>query len=264
MTTVADVCDFLEHFAPTHLAEDWDNVGLLVGRGERPVHAVMTCLSLTVRSVSEAVEQHADLVVAHHPLPFRPLKQITAATTPGRLLLELIEAGVAVYSPHTAFDSAMHGINQALAEMIGLAEVRPLLPLEPEVEQALGVGRWGTLAAGTTTADVVQRLKQALHQEHVQVVGGHQRPVTRVAVGCGSAGQLLEHARRNRCDLFVTGETNFHTCLEAEAIGIGLLLLGHYASERFAVERLAEALTKSFPDARVWASREERDPLQWV
>ena len=62
----------------------------------------------------------------------------------------------------------------------------------------------------------------------------------------------------------VLGEARFHTCVEAEAWGIGLLLPGHFASERFAVEDLAELLAKEFPEVQVWASREERDPLQWL
>src|SRR5262245_7994078 len=112
MPTVSDVCRFLERFAPPELAEEWDNVGLLVGDPQRNVKSVMTCLTVTNASASEAVEQHIDLVITHHPLPFRPLKRITTETTPGRLLLKLIEAGVAVYSPHTAFDSTREGINQ--------------------------------------------------------------------------------------------------------------------------------------------------------
>jgi putative NIF3 family GTP cyclohydrolase 1 type 2 len=85
-----------------------------------------------------------------------------------------------------------------------------------------------------------------------------------VAVACGAAGELLDAARRAGCDAMVVGETRFHTCLEAEAAGIGLLLPGHFASERFAVEELAGILARQFPELEVWASREERDPVRWV
>jgi putative NIF3 family GTP cyclohydrolase 1 type 2 len=85
-----------------------------------------------------------------------------------------------------------------------------------------------------------------------------------VAVACGSAGQLLDAARQHGCDLLVTGETSFHTCLEAEATGIALLLVGHFVSERFAVEWLASRLGQQFPELLVWASRREADPLRWV
>lgn len=80
----------------------------------------------------------------------------------------------------------------------------------------------------------------------------------------GSAGQFLEEARDAGCDALVTGETSFHTCLEAEATGVALLLTGHYASERFAVEQLAELLASQFDDIQCWASEREADPLRLI
>src|SRR5689334_23056183 len=111
-STVQEVCDFLETFAPARLAEEWDNVGLLVGDRKRPVRKVMTCLTITPASAAEAVAEGVDLIVTHHPLPFKPLKRLTADSLPGRLLLQLIGANIAVHSPHTAFDSAAAGINE--------------------------------------------------------------------------------------------------------------------------------------------------------
>ena len=116
MPTVNAISEFLDAFAPPDLAEDWDNVGLLVGDRETAGDRLMTCLTVTPASANEAIDGGADLVITHHPLPFRPLKHLTTDTTPGRLLLDLIRAGIAVYSPHTAFDSAASGINQRLAE----------------------------------------------------------------------------------------------------------------------------------------------------
>jgi putative NIF3 family GTP cyclohydrolase 1 type 2 len=85
-----------------------------------------------------------------------------------------------------------------------------------------------------------------------------------LAVACGAAGEFFEAARQAGCNGMLIGETRFHTCLEAEAIGMGLVLPGHYASERFAVENLAELLAEKFPDLTVWASQKERDPLRFV
>src|ERR1700677_733669 len=105
MATLADLIGFLEAFAPPSLAETWDNVGLLVGDRNRPAERVMTCLTVTRASADEAIAERADTIISHHPLPFRPLKRLTGDTHEGRLLLDLIAAGVAIYSPHTAFDS---------------------------------------------------------------------------------------------------------------------------------------------------------------
>ncbi len=241
------LCKYLEQFAPLQLAEDWDNVGLLVGDPERSVSSVMTCLTVTPDSVHEALEQSADLIVTHHPIPFRPLTKITADHAPGRLLLPLIESKVAVYSPHTAFDSAREGINRQLAELLQLTDIQPLHPTasatsnEVSLSDSVGAGRMGLLSDPISVEACLQRLKGALHLQHVGLVGDRSRNTQKIAIACGSAGQFLTDAVEHACDMFITGETNFHTCLAAEADNITLVLLGHFASERFAVVSLAEA-----------------------
>ncbi len=262
MITVSSIAAFLENFAPNRLAAEWDNVGLLVGDGRQKVERVMTCLTITPASVAEAVAEKADLIVTHHPLPFQPLKRLTGDTPEGRLLLDLMAARIAIHSPHTAFDSARSGINQRLAEGLGLTDVGPLVP--DAVDPAVGTGRFGFPASTATLTSIAARLKDFLNLSGVSIVGNPQMPVRAVAIACGSAGDLLEAARRAGCDLFVTGEARFHTCLEAQAMDMGLILAGHFASERFAVEQLAELLASQFPTATVWPCRAERDPLQWL
>ena len=263
MQTIQDFCQFLEGFAPQRLAEDWDNVGLLVGDRGRTVDNVMTCLTITPESVREAIQESTDLIVSHHPLPFRPLKKITADSTVGNLLLQLVEGKCAVYSPHTRFDSCSQGINQKLAVGLGVVDPQPLQPIEGDPD-CLGAGRVGRLAKPISVAELLTATQHLLGITGLHaVLSDHDQEVSKVAVACGSAGQLLADAIRQGCDAFVTGETNFHTSLEAKANGIVLVLPGHYASERFAVESLAETLQAEFPDCRVWASQQERDPLTW-
>lgn len=251
---------FLEELAPPGLAESWDNVGLLIGDREADVRRMMTCLTVTPGVVDEAVAEQVDLIVTHHPLPFSAVKRLTGDTTVGRMLLTLIGARIAIYSPHTAFDSAADGINQRLAEGLGLAEIEPLVP-RPEGQ---GAGRFGRPGTPVTLAELARLLMRFLGIANLQTVGALDQRPRRIAVACGAAGELLEAARTAGCDAMVLGEARFHTCVEAEACGIGLLLPGHYASERFAVEALADLLTGRFPDMQVGASRRERDPLQWV
>src|SRR5262249_14856041 len=124
--TVADAIAFLEEFAPPSLAAEWDNVGLLLGDRQARVKRIMTCLTVTPESAAEAVEARAQLIVTHHPILFRPAKRLTTANAEGRMLLSLIRAGVAVYSPHTAFDNTRGGINDAIARRLGLTDVAPL------------------------------------------------------------------------------------------------------------------------------------------
>ena len=259
MPTVAAIAAFLEQVAPFRLAEEWDNVGLLVGHRSQDVKKLMTCLTVTPQSAAEAIEAGADLIVTHHPMPFVATKRLTDDTTVGRLLLDLIAARVAVYSPHTAFDSASQGVNQRLAAGLGLRGIAPLLPQT----EGQGAGRWGSLEEPLTLGQLADRLKRFLSIDRLQMVGDPERPVRTVAVGCGAADELLEAARTNGCDAMVLGEARFHTCLEAQAVGIGLLMPGHFASERFAVECLADVLARQFPEIEVWASRRESDSVRW-
>ncbi|MGH7173184.1 MAG: YqfO family protein, partial [Gemmataceae bacterium] len=126
MSTVAIVVDYLDRFAPRDLAADWDNVGLLLGERSAAVERIMTCLTVTPESAAEAIEGRANLIVTHHPIFFRGIKRLTDATPEGRMLLGLARAGVAVYSPHTAFDNTRGGINDLLARRLALTEVVPL------------------------------------------------------------------------------------------------------------------------------------------
>ena len=263
MQTVQHFCQYLEEFAPARLSEDWDNVGLLLGDRKRAVSKVMTCLTITPESVEEAIQKDAQLIVTHHPLPFRPLQRITADNVSGEMLLRLIENRIAVYSPHTSFDSARSGINQRLAEGLGISDPVPLEPFQDDPDQ-LGSGRYGVLAQPSRLVDFVSTVKSFLNLNGLHCVGSPEQQVTKVAVACGSAGQFLRPALRAGCDCLVTGETNFHTCLEAKASDAALVLPGHYASEHFALEVLANLLKEEFSEITIWASVEESDPLSWT
>jgi dinuclear metal center YbgI/SA1388 family protein len=264
MPSIGEIVASLESFAPPALAEDWDNVGLLVGSTDWPAKRVLTCLTVTPATVAEAVEQRVELIVAHHPLPFHSLRTITTATTAGRLLLQLIEARIGVYSPHTAFDSAQAGINQHLAMGLDLQQIEPLIPAADTAETEIGTGRIGSTGGQISLIEMVQRVKLFLGIDTVRVVGSDEQPVGKVAIACGSGGSLLSKAVERGCDCLVTGEITFHGCLEAEARGVGLVLPGHFASERFALLSLADYLADQHSGVEVWASRREADPLRSV
>ncbi|MGC6462990.1 MAG: Nif3-like dinuclear metal center hexameric protein [Pirellulaceae bacterium] len=261
--SVDEVCRYLESYAPARLAEDWDNTGLLIGNMQGVVQQVMTCLTVTPETVKEAIDRQVQLIVTHHPLPFRPLKTITRSTIAGGMVLDLIEAGIAVYSPHTSFDSAAEGINQQLAEKLGLSKIVPLRPFDNDPDH-LGAGRWGHLETAATLDQWVAKLCREFSISGLQIVAAPSATIQTVGIACGAAGSFLDAAISAGCDAFVTGETNFHTCLEAKAQQITLALPGHYASERFAVENLAQRLQETFPNIDVRPSIDETDPLRWV
>ena len=270
--TINEVLNFLSDFAPVELAEDWDNTGLLIGQRNDPVSSIMTCLTLTPDVAEEAVSKGASLVVTHHPILFHAVKKLTDETSEGRMLLSLIRAGVAVYSPHTSYDSAYEGINRQLAESLHLTSVQPLRVVEPgaatpdnpaKLEQ-VGSGRCGDLATAVSLAEFVEQVKRALKVNHTWFVGDSNSTIRRVGIACGAAAEFMSDAALKGCDVLLTGEARFHACLEARTRGIALILPGHYATERPAMEYLANVLEKQFPNLNVWASDVETDPVQWA
>ncbi|CAN5303590.1 Nif3-like dinuclear metal center hexameric protein [soil metagenome] len=130
MPQVRDLVDFLNAFAPPALAAEWDNTGLLLGDSHATVERLMTCLTITPEVVNEAVTETVSLIVSHHPVLFKGAKSLTSETPEGRLLLPLLAAGIAVYSPHTSFDNCPGGINDGIARRLGLQNVTPLRPKE--------------------------------------------------------------------------------------------------------------------------------------
>jgi len=258
--TVEDVCSRLELFAPRVLAESWDNTGLLLGRTDVPVRRLLTCLTLTEQVAWEAAGFAAQLVITHHPLFFRAVRSLTGATAEGRTVLTLTERGIAVYSPHTAFDSAAAGINQQLAQSLGLVHIAPLRPREPGAP--IGGGRFGLLPTPLSRAEFLRRVASVTSARWLEWCGSGPETIQRVAVGCGAGGEFLADAIRLGCDTFVTGESRFHGVLEAQATGVNLVLTGHYSSERPAVEQLANQIAEWFPMVVCRAAVSEQNPLQ--
>ena len=263
MATVREIGQAVQRIAPLELGESWDNIGLLLGDPMSSVQRLMTCLTLTPESVEEAVTRQAEMVIAHHPLPFKPLSHITTESTSGKLVWNLARAGISVFSPHTAWDSAATGINAQIAQRLALQSIQPLTPCSKLLSPELGTGRCGTLTSQTDLVSFAQMAKRTIPHSRLRVVdAGHW--VSKVAIACGSGASLLPAAVAAGCDVLLTGEATFHHCLEAKATGVSLVLIGHFASEKFAMQQLAELIGAEFPGLEVWSSLYEADPVRSV
>jgi len=259
MPLVSEVCEYLDDLAPAELAEEWDNVGLLVGRETAAADCILTCLTLTPTVAAEALDRGVQMIVSHHPVLFRGAKKITNRSAEGQMLLDLIQAGIAVYSAHTRFDSARDGINQQLATAFGLIDAEPLRP--SEALPGLGSGRFGRLPEPRPLADFLRTVRMVTDAQYLEFCGDKGAAVSVVGVACGSAAEFLADVAAKGCDTFVTGEARFHFVLDAQTRGISVILPGHYASERPAMEWLARKLETVLPGLTVWPSERELDPL---
>lgn len=137
--TLSEVVALLEQLAPLHLAEEWDNVGLLAVptlATTRPIERAFLCIDLSESVLNEALERGADFLIAYHPPIFRGLKRLRATSSEERVLLRAVEAGLAIYSPHTALDAAALGVNDWLAQAFGPGHSAPLVPQPARAAQA--------------------------------------------------------------------------------------------------------------------------------
>ena len=237
--TVGDIAKVLETLAPRELAEEWDNPGLLAGSAGREVQRILLALDLRPHVIDEAASLGAELIVTHHPILFRGRKNLVEDDAEGALLCKLVRSECALIAVHTNFDSAERGVNDALAEKLGLREIQSL-------ESGMRLGSVNPTQFRELRATVGQRLGDV-----VRAYGDPAREIRRVAVLGGAGGGYWRIARKAGADAYVTGEIAYHLGLEAMDEGLCVMEAGHAATERPAIGLLKDGLQNAL-DALQW------------
>ena len=258
MTVVADVLKFIEEIAPSHLAEEWDNVGLLCGRNNQPVHKILVALDPFYTVCQEAVDIGADLIVTHHPIIFgNNLNAVNDKTQTGRCLLLLSENKISAINAHTNLDIAPGGVNDILAATIGLKDIALISP----AGASYGLLRSGYVAE-QSLSDFLSMVKTALGCEGLRYIDAG-KIVRKVAVGGGSCADCMYEAAAAGCDTFVTSDIKYNQFRNAHELGINLIDAGHFHTENPTMPVLAEKLQKQFPDTEVVFSKNHRDVMKF-
>jgi len=250
--TVGDIIQKVEELAPGELAESWDNVGLQVGSREWPVKRVWVALDPLPQVVDAACRAKVDMLITHHPLIFKPLKSIDCTTPAGDIIHSALQRHLAIFSAHTNLDSAAGGVNDILAQRIGLHNTGVLQKGEkgdadfngedPSVVQ--GLGRTGDLPQATTLASLARELKKNLSLAAVAIAGDPDLRIKRVALCSGSGASLLGDFFESNAQVYISGDLRYHDARYVETAGRGLIDIGHFASEHLVVEVLAAKLTE--------------------
>ena len=257
MTTVQEIEAYLFRLAPKDLMQPWDNVGLLVGDGNREVRKILVSLDITAQVIREAIEEKADLIVAHHPLincTWHPLQAIRTGDSQGEMLLALIQNEIAAICMHTNLDSAEGGVNDVLAETLGLRQIAPL--------SEDGLGRVGVLPDEQPLKDFVVYLKSCLGANGIRYADGGQL-VHKVAVGGGACGEFAQLASTLGCDTFVTADLKYHDFQNAENLKLNLIDAGHFPTEDVVCGMLVGALRREFPLLVVEKSKLHSEIVQY-
>ena len=261
MSTIADILKAIDSFAPGYMKESWDNVGLNCGRMDREVHTVLVALDPSFEACQEAKQIGADLLLTHHALIWKP-GFVTDQTIWGKKALYLIENGIACINAHTNLDCAPGGVNDRLAQMLGLEYIQVIAPMGTDEQ-----GReWGLLRSGEVEeqplSEFLSTVKEALHCDGLRFVDGG-RPVRKVAVGGGAcAGELMDAVRAG-CDTFVTADIKYNQFWDAQDLGLNLIDAGHFHTENPIVSVLAEKIAAAFPEIEVVVSEKHRDCMKF-
>jgi dinuclear metal center YbgI/SA1388 family protein len=266
---VADIVDILEGIAPPQLAEKWDNIGLQLGHPDWPAERVWVALDPTEAVVTAACREGVNLLITHHPLIFSPLKSIDFSTPMGRLLHLAIDHRLAVVAAHTNLDSAEGGLNDLLARKVGLVDCRPLVPAVDtcgDEGKGQGLGRVGLLPRPMPLGQLTREIKSALAAGVVRMVGDEALSVSTVAVCTGSGSSLMDAFFSSGAQVYVSGDLRYHDARDAEARGVGLIDVGHFAGEHMVVDDLTRRLSDrlSAQGVAVGACRIEKDPFQSI
>ena len=238
--TVQHVAEVMNKIAPRQLAEDWDNPGLLVGSFNAPVEKIFVSLDVTNEVIDSAIEFGADLIIAHHPLIFRAVKNFRTDLPLGQKLRLLIKNNVAVFAAHTNLDSVQGGVNDVLAQKLGLIEVKMFGGEE------ISLGRIGKLPEKMNIKDFALHVKKSLNAESVRMVDAGDFPIEKVGI-CGGAGSdIISKAKFYGAQAFVTGDVKYHEAQSAAENKIHVVDAGHFATEFPIIHVLAEILKAEF------------------
>lgn len=248
---LSDFVAAMERIAPPELAMDFDNVGLLVSPATDQIRRVLVALDCSVAVAQEAARLKVDLVLTHHPVMLFGVKRMLKDHPDTAAVYRLIQNGIGLYAAHTNLDAAEHGVNDALAERLGLVDVRPLPPEN--------LGRIGRLREPVTLGEFAAKAEHALSCTAL-ATGDAAARVSTVALVGGSGGSDVAAAAAAGADVFVTGECKHHEALAAQVLGLNVLTCGHYETESVVLPALISRLQKIENDVQYYVTLAEASP----
>ena len=255
---IRQVLSALEQFAPLPLQESWDNAGLQLGLTEAEVSGALLCLDVNEAIIDEAIRKGCNLIVSHHPLLFRGLKQISGADYVQRCVIKAIKHDIVIISMHTNMDNAHNGVNFKIAERLGATVLNGSAADTEKVPLVLA-----ELPSPMDARTFIGLVKKQFHCECAQCNELLERPIRKVAI-CGGAGDfLLPDAISQGADAFITGEMHYHQYFGTEQ-QIQICVIGHYQSEQFTSEIFRDIIQKECPGVKTCIAETNTNPIVYI
>ena len=253
-----DIIHIIESVTPLSYQENWDNSGLQVGNRNAEVKAALLTVDVTESVVDEAISLGCDLIISHHPLLFRGLKQITGSTPQERCVEKAIRSHIAIYSAHTSMDSYLHGVSGRMAEKLGISCYRILVP--SSTQSTVGLGVIGELPAAMSRESFVAHVSEVFASKDsvLRWVEGKAEEIHTVAI-CGGAGaSFVEEAIAQGADAYVSADFKYHELQDAYQ-RITVVDMDHWVSEHFTREIFSELLS---PHIRTYIAHSDQSPVR--
>ncbi len=239
---ICDIIAEIEKKAPTYLACDWDNVGLILGNRDAEVTTVMTALDLDIDVAEKAKQVGAQLIITHHPIMFSPVNKINSDTPEGRCIMFMIENGIALYSAHTNLDAAEGGTNDFLAKLYGLENIGVWeITYTDETGKSSGLGRAGRLPQPTVLKSLAAEIGKKLGVENIQYIGDENKLINTVSICSGGGGSMIND--KITSDVYITGDVKYSNARDAVAMGLAVIIAPHYSTEIFAADILKDMIS---------------------
>ena len=251
MNKVSEILSYLTDVAPISWQESYDNCGLLVGDANALVDKVLLTLDVTEKVIDEAIANSFHLVVSHHPLIFKGLKNILLDDTTGRIITKAIKNDIAIAAMHTNIDNSFYGVNRALAEKLGLNDLN-ILHLN-NTETQIGSGMIGELENEMSELEFLKLIKERLNipsLRHSCLLG---KNIKKVAICGGSGSFLINDAKQCKADAYITADLKYHDFFEADN-EILIVDAGHFETEQFTKQLFADIILKKNPKFAVQIS----------
>jgi dinuclear metal center YbgI/SA1388 family protein len=235
---LCDIVEIANRLFPFDIAESWDNCGIQIGDPNHRVSSIAFSLDATPQTVKFAFDSSCELLVTHHPILLEPIRNIVTDSISGRTLLDAARMDVGILSLHTNLDAAAGGLNDQLADRLGLEKVTTSVSAR--------CARIGRLPAATSVFKLARKIAGDLGIPNVRVISKDDAEVQTLFLAAGSGMSYLGEAMRLNVAVMVTGDVRYHAAREALEMGMPVIDAGHYGLEKGAPDLLCSAFETEF------------------
>ncbi len=249
---LSKITDAIENYAPLSTALEWDNSGIQIGRTEQDITSVLVCLDVTDRVIKEALANNCQLIISHHPFLFHSIKSI-ADDAKGDMIRLAVKNNLAIYSSHTPFDIAECGINSFICHKFELENASHL----EYYKNNTGIGFIGDIEA-CELQEFVDKVKAIYSADYVRMNKCDMtKKIDKIAFCCGSGSEYIGKVASQGAKAYITSDCKMNHFIEADELGLALIDVTHFKSERFFIRLMSRLLYEILPELAIFETKQQ-------